>query len=176
MPQRIYKWSVNAFVIIYVFVLTLWLLYPTPLRTALLTPFSTTVVYMGLWQGWGVFSPNIRRTDITLGANITYNDGTVYAWAFPRIDKCGLVEKMYVERYRKFGYDHANWDDHSYMWNDFARYVGRVNKRNGKKIVSIELFKAWCKLRPMEQALRGEREGQHFSRYFVYHPTAEDRI
>ncbi len=176
MRQRIYKYAVNTFVITYVFVLTWWLLYPTPLRTAILKPFVSPVVYFGLWQGWGVFSPNIRRTDVTLGANITYDDGMVYTWGFPRIDKCGLIEKMYMERYRKFGYDHANWDDHSYMWNDFSRYIGRINRRSGKKIVSIELFKTWCKLCPMEQALRGERNPEHFSRYYVYHPSAEDRL
>jgi hypothetical protein len=129
-----------------------------------------------MWQGWGVFSPNIRKTSMVLGANIIYDDGLRRVWEFPRIDKCDLMDKLFLERYRKFGYDHANWDEHKYMYPDYARFIARTAARPQHSITKIELFKYYFNLLPMEREMSGERDPQHFVKYFVFKPERGETL
>jgi hypothetical protein len=152
---------VHAFVILYIFVVGLWLVYPCPLRAVLLRPFAATVDYIGLWQGWGVFSPNIRKCNVTLDANVYYDDGSKIVWQYPRIDQMPLLDKLYKERYRKFGYDHLNWESDNYLWPRFAEYVAGLNAKPGKRVVAVEFNRHWRNILTPELELAGKHDQDH---------------
>jgi hypothetical protein len=167
--------AVNLFIITYVFVLAWWLIYPCPLRTAILQPVSQHVMYWGLWQGWGVFSPNISRNCVNVTANLLYDDGTTKTWEFPRPETYGYVDQMYLERWRKFGYDHASRPNYAYLHPDFARWIARLNAQQGKKVVQVDLYRHVQKLLPYTAKSKGERGPLKSAKYFSYRLKPEEQ-
>lgn len=159
---------VNAFILTYVWVLFWWLVYPTPLRTAMLKPFASAVVFSGLWQGWGVFSPNVRKRSIILFARVTYTNGTSDIWLYPRLDHMDVTKRAVLERYRKFACDHINWEENSYLWPDFAKFVARLHSDDTRRVRSVDLYRMWKDLLPPERVLAGERMKFVSNRFYHY--------
>lgn len=63
----------------------------------------------GFWQYWDMFSPNPASVDLYLEADVTFQDGKVTRFKYPRIFNLPIHEKYFKERYRKF-YENANSD------------------------------------------------------------------
>lgn len=64
----------------------------------------------GFWQYWDMFSPNPASVDLYLEADVTFKNGTVTRFKFPRVYTLPIHMKYFKERYRKF-YENANSDD-----------------------------------------------------------------
>lgn len=69
----------------------------------------------GLWQGWDMFAPNPSSTDLWFDADVTYKDGTVKHFAYPRMKALPIPVKLVKERFRKF-YERVNQDQYNYIW------------------------------------------------------------
>lgn len=123
----------------------LWLSPACPLRDSMLKPFLSYLNFFGLWQGWSVFeSP--RKYNEYLTALITFKDGSTKAWEFPRMEKMGIVEKMFKEKYRRWTNDCVSDESKPFLWPDAARYVARLNNdrlENPPNTVSIVRHWTW---------------------------------
>ena len=120
----------------------LWLSPACPLRDAMLKPFLGYLNFFGLWQGWSVFeSP--RKYNEYLTARITFEDGSQRSWDFPRMEKMGVIEKMFKEKYRRWTNDCVADETKPFLWPDAARYVARRNRNQTNQPVTVAIIRHW---------------------------------
>lgn len=160
---------INAFIVAYVVLLSLTLMPGSwAWRNAVLRMFNPIILYAGLWQNYSVFSPNVRDINLHIEAIVTYQDGTQIVWPFPRMERLPLFHRIYLERYRKFGHDHLNWDHERVLWPDFARFVARrMNDRGDNKPREIVLKRYWQRIPPPQVGL-GRPAPEHINAYEFY--------
>jgi hypothetical protein len=87
-------------------------------------------------------------------SQITYRDGSQKVWEFPRMEKMGIIEKMFKEGYRRWGNDCVCDKDQSYLWPDAARYIARANAHPGNPPVSVSIIRHWSWIDPPNVALK----------------------
>jgi hypothetical protein len=88
-----------------------------------------TEVYMwptGIWQSWDMFAPNPSDWEGYVTADITYKDGTVKKYTYPRMYELGLGIKYFKERYRKF-LERAHHKNHAWIRPRFALRIAVKN-------------------------------------------------
>lgn len=120
----------------------LWLSPACPLRDAMLKPFLGYLNFFGLWQGWSVFeSP--RKYNEYLTAQITFANGSQKSWDFPRMEKMGVIEKMFKEKYRRWTNDCVADETKPFLWPDAARYVARQNRSQTNQPVKVAIIRHW---------------------------------
>lgn len=134
--------AISLLVIWHAFALFIWLMPGnTPLVQACLGTVRPYLVGTSLVQSWQMFSPNPDNTDVFLSANITYADGSVRPYTFPRMVDMGYAKRYREERWRKF----TEVGTHSVqpvIWAAFARYAARVNDHTpNNPPVSVELIR-----------------------------------
>jgi len=97
----------------------------------------------GLYQDWGIFSPNPQQLVVYLEGHINYPDGTSSVWQLP--SRSGLGE--YVDfRWREFG-NCLRPDDWS--WRPLAEYVAHQAQRaNGRPPMQVSLVCRVSEVRP----------------------------
>ncbi len=125
----------------------LWLSPDCSLKQQLITPFIGYLNYFGMWQGWSVFE-HPRTYNEYLTALVTFKDGSKKIWEFPRMEKMGIIEKMFKEGFRRWGNDCVSDINDSFLWPDAARYVARNNIRTGNPPVSVSIIRHWTWIDP----------------------------
>lgn len=120
----------------------LWLCPPCALRTELIAPFVSYLNFFGLWQGWSVFEQP-RQYNGYLTAVVTFRDGSQKVWEFPRMEKLGLIEKMFKERYRRWTNDCVSDESKQYLWPDAARYIARLNRDGQNPPAFVTIVRHW---------------------------------
>jgi hypothetical protein len=150
-PLARHRWGrvlVNAFILWHLFALTIWLLPQCALRQdciALVTPYMT---YTGFMQGWTMFSPNPANMDLYVEARITYADGRVRGWNFPRMVRLGYLDRYRQERWRKL-IENGHLDENQMVWPSLARYAARRNNLYpGNPPVSVALVRHFRPIPP----------------------------
>lgn len=107
---------------------------------------SPVNIYMnctGLWQGWDMFAPNPANTDFYGSAIVTYQNGLVREFKYPRLYEMGIWDKFLNERYRKF-WERVHPDSESYIWKYVANQIARkMNRDPGNPPVRVKLFRHW---------------------------------
>ena len=132
--------------------IVLWDCPACPLRDQLIKPFIGYLNFFGLWQGWSVFEkPRLYNGYLT--AVVQFQDGSRRTWEFPRMEKLGLVEKMFKERYRRWANDCVSDVNDSYLWPDAARYIARLYRRPENPPVSVSIIRHWAWILPPEKGL-----------------------
>jgi hypothetical protein len=129
-----------------------WVSPDSEFKQKIITPFISYLNYFGLWQGWAVFE-HPRTYNEYMTAQIIYNDGTEKTWEFPRMEKLDWVQKLFKEKYRRWGNDCVADEDTSFLWPDAARYIARTNNVAGNPPVSVSLIRHWIWIDPPETGL-----------------------
>src|SRR5438132_1633130 len=92
---------INAFILWHLFALTIWLLPESALRQSCFGLVSPYMTWTGFMQSWSLFSPNPAPMEVYVEARITYADGRVRSWVYPRMVNMGYLERYRRERFRK---------------------------------------------------------------------------
>ncbi len=134
--------AISLLILWHAFALFVWLMPGnTPIVQACLGTVRPYLVTTSLVQSWQMFSPNPDNTDVFLSANITYADGSVRPYTFPRMATMDYAKRYREERWRKF----TEVSTHSVqpgLWAAAARYAARVNDTNpNNRPVSVELIR-----------------------------------
>lgn len=134
--------AISLLILWHAFALFIWLMPGnTPIVQACLGIVRPYLVTTSLAQSWQMFSPNPDNTDVFLSARITYADGRVRPYTFPRMVSMGYAERYREERWRKF----TEVGTHSVqpmLWAAFARYAARVNNHTpNNPPVSVEIIR-----------------------------------
>jgi hypothetical protein len=140
----IYKTVVSVAVLAYVFAVGVYLFPESPARTKLVAPMRGVIDYAGLWQSYVVFSPNPRTINVDVTAEISFSDGSMVTWHYPRMDQLNQIERIVKERYRKYGLEHLNNDKEAMLRKDFARYLARQYKAEDKLPTQVKLIRHWA--------------------------------
>lgn len=99
--------------------------------------------FFGLEQDFGVFAPKPRDSNPHLTAIITYADGTTKLWTYPRMERINLLDRIRMERYRKYFDDNVAWQRFEKLWPDLARWIARQNfndPTNPPTMVTLQRF------------------------------------
>lgn len=174
---RIYKCTVTAGILAYAWAVLLWMIPDNPSRNRLIQPLRPIVMYLGLWQSFVVFSPNPRPYNLSVTAEIKYDDGSVSTWHYPRMDQLSYFDRIQKERYRKYGLEHLAADKDKYLRPDFARYLARMHATPGKHPVEISLIRHWVQILPPAQGM-GKQLAPHLRHYtfFTYKVKEGDLV
>jgi len=139
-----FSWSrfwLNAFILWNLFALGIWLLPNSELRQTVSEVVRPYLMLTGLAQGWTMFSPNPSDVDLYIEARITYADGQVRGWSYPRMIDMGYVERYRRERFRKM-IEIANQDTSRMVWPSLARYAARRNNTDPRnRPVAVDLVR-----------------------------------
>lgn len=139
------------------------------------SPTKFYLLFSGFWQYWDMFSPNPASTDFYGTAKITYKDGTVKDYQYPRMYSLGLAEKYVSERYRKF-YERAHPEAYQWIWPTFAQRIALKNfKDPANPPVKVVLTRHWLKIeQPGEPPATEYRSYDYFTydvdQNLLYHP------
>jgi hypothetical protein len=130
---------VSAFLVWHLFAVTIWLLPESALRQSCFGLVSPYMTLTGFMQSWSMFSPSPASMDVYVEARVTYADGRVRSWNFPRMRDLGYIERYRHERFRKL-IEMASPDVNRVAWPTLARYAARRNNiypRNPPVSVSL---------------------------------------
>lgn len=102
----------------------------------------------GLWQSWDMFAPRPSDWEGYVTATITYKDGTVKEYMYPRMYELGLGIKYFKERYRKF-LERAHADAYAWIRPRFALRIALKNYTDpGNPPTKVELHRRWFTVPP----------------------------
>ena len=138
---------INAFVILHLYIIFFWGMPGSNLRSLAIVPVQSYVLKTGLWHSWDMFSPDPLAVNFNLEAHITFQDGSIRIWEFPRMEQLGFWERYQKERYRKWR-ERVRQDIYSMVWPDTARFIARLNNHGTNPPVKVVLVRHWGPIPP----------------------------
>jgi hypothetical protein len=141
---------------------TEWVLVENQRYLKTFQPLQVYLFSTGFWQYWDMFSPNPSQTDYWCDADVTYKDGLVKRYQYPRIFNLSLAHKFVSERYRKF-YERVNNPDYRFIWAPFAQRIALLNDDPKNPPVKIALRNHWKQVMPP-----GMRQPQGYNEKLFY--------
>jgi hypothetical protein len=170
------EWSrrevvISGFILFHIIALVLWCFGLERPRTRVGKGLDVYMVYSGLSQGWAMFAPNPTSLNSHVEAEITYQNGRVRVWRFPRPEEIGYFERMFTERFRKWANDRLRMDANAALWPDAARYIARLNDDPTNRPVTVALVRYWSQIGP--PGSKQPEPWQHTT-FFTYTVTPAD--
>lgn len=123
------------------------------LRERLCRPLKPIMEVLGLWQSWIVFAPELRRSNFHVLAGITYDDGSMQLFEFPRQERLTGIEKMRAERFRKWSKDRVSDPHYSFVLSDAARYIARLHADPLRRPLYVDFFSLSAPIPPPANGL-----------------------
>ncbi len=131
------------------------------------SPIKFYLLETGFWQYWDMFAPNPSGVDIWCDAKVTYKDGAVKAYQYPRMALLPVGEKFIKERYRKF-YERVSLPEHSFLWPTFAQRIALINDGTAlNPPVQVQLFHHWLRVPGPGETVETEYSKRLFFTYEV---------
>ncbi|MBN9501790.1 MAG: hypothetical protein BGO01_06285 [Armatimonadetes bacterium 55-13] len=120
---------------------------------------------VGFWQYWDMFAPNPASTDLYLTAEVTFKNGQVKPFKFPRVYDFSIPEKYAKERYRKF-FENANGADERFASPYVAQRIALESFTDpANPPVTVTLTRNFYQIQPPGQPQ--PTEYSHFT-YYTY--------
>lgn len=115
---------------------------------SLSNPLTWYVESSGVWQYWDMFAPNPASVDIWFDAQVTFKDGTIATFKYPRMKTLPIPEKYFRERYRKY-LERLTVDNYAWKWPHTGYWVAKESwKDPSNPPVKIELVRHWKNILP----------------------------
>jgi hypothetical protein len=174
-PGKVFRTVFSVCIIAYAFALLVQMGPESPPRNRLIKLVSPVLDYPALWQNFAVFSPEPRESNIYISAVVTFADGSSQYFAYPRLDRLSLWDRMQKERYRKYALDNVYKDDDRGLWPDMARYVARLFYHAGRKPIAVSLQRNFSDIPAPEKGIgKPLPVGYDSATFFVYYVKPED--
>lgn len=161
--------AISAFLAFQIAAIASWCL---PVNSQLNDRWKQTIgPYMrwsGLFQAWDMFAPDPVKLNSYVDAQVTFRNGASRTWSFPRMDRLGLVDRYFKERYRKFSTEYLRMDTFAAMWPDAARFIARANFDAANPPVTVQLTRHWSEIYPPTESGLGERSPWRKFAFFTY--------
>jgi hypothetical protein len=111
-----------------------------PLKRVLSAYLQTT----GLWQDWSMFSPDPLGINLHVEAKVRYRDGREASYTLPRLHLLSQMDRILMERYRKWVVDWLRVDGNSHLWSGATRFILKnLPSSPDNPVVSIRLVRYW---------------------------------
>lgn len=122
-PSNFWKFVVSAFMFTYVASVVVWCFDEIPFKKEL-SPLSHWInIADGGVQHWSLFSPDVRSVIYHETALISYKDGTMKLYEFPRMQKLNDWEKFKHEKLRKLFSDNIPWPGYESFLPNIAQFL-----------------------------------------------------
>ncbi len=136
------RFVITGFVLFHLLGMFCWALpIDLPLIQALKNFLHPYFSLCNLDQTWNMFAPDPLVANSYELAQITFEDGSLSIWSFPRMEDLSLLDRYKKERYRKFTNDWLWREQHSELWPDTAHYIAREASKSLKRPSSIRLIR-----------------------------------
>lgn len=144
---------------------------------------SLYVDYTGLEQRWTMFAPNPTSLNAYVEAEISFEDGSMDTWIFPRPTKMTFWEIILGgDRYCTIAERYLKYERHAEIWSDVASYVENTIARleaDGKKreIKKIQFYRYHNYVENPEKVfiLHGEKAPYEKEATYYFYPSAKVR-
>jgi hypothetical protein len=124
-------------------------------------PIDYYLSYFSLYQDWMMFAPNPGRLNVTIQAEIEFDDGSSEKYDFPDPMQLSIFKKYrYGEKMRKILSEGIRKEENSYLWKDTARFVLRqMEQSHFHKIpTKVRLYRIWDEVPNLEKQFRSHSE------------------
>ena len=160
---------ISLLIVFYIFLATIWLSRDSnPITGRLAKVFSQFILTVGLDQNWSLFSPTLRNINMHNVAMVTFRDGSVKLYEWPRMDRSNRLEQWRNEKYRKMFIDCIPWPTYSDMYPSVARFVARANANPNNPPEKVSLGYFWNFIPQPEQAVSQENL-PYQTKYYCYY-------
>lgn len=148
LSESVKKVLISTFVLLHLTAVATSALPPSEsaMRRQILGLFDPYLNGLALAQQWGMFAPHPPLDNFDVIATVTFRDGRVIQWVFPRMQDLGLVSRYQKERFRKWR-EYVRCDGSSVIWPDAAVWVARrcfADSRNPP--LSVRLTRSWTEI------------------------------
>lgn len=168
---------ISMFVVAYCFLAMIWLLRDSNTGLGrlnqILSPITLTI---GIDQNWSLFSPQIRNFNFHNIALITFRNGAIKLYEWPRMDRPDFYSQRRDEKYRKFFIDCLPWPECKDVLPSTARFVARANANPANPPIKVSLGYFWSFIPPPKR-WTSQSELPYKTRYtcyFTYRVHPED--
>ena len=104
----------------------------------------------GWYQFWGVFAPDPRHMNFHESAVVTYADGTLRLYEFPRMEMYDYYEKFKHEKLRKIFSDNLPWN-HAPALPPTAVYFANAFSDPNNEPVMFTMIREECQTPPPDE-------------------------
>ena len=105
----------------------------------------------GLWQGgWQLFAPDPDKVNVSITANVTFEDGREVIWRSPDWRSMSTWQRFLSFREAEY-IDNIRLDNNAGAWTDFSYYLSRTVKHpeaTNLKPTMIVLTRDWVIIPP----------------------------
>lgn len=134
-----WKVIVSSFIAIYFTSVIIWLFAEIPFQDKL-APYSHWInIADGGVQHWSLFSPSVRHVIYHETAIVSFKDGTMKLYEFPRMEKMNHWEKFKHEKLRKLFGDCIPWPGYEAFLPSVARYLAASNQDGNNQPAMITM-------------------------------------
>ena len=159
---------ISIFVISYCFLSVVWLLRLSDPRFGQLKSLITPIVILeGIDQNWSLFSPELRNFNLHNVAFITFRNGAVKFYEWPRMDRSDMYAQRHDEKYRKLLIDCLPWNESKDVLPSVARFIARANANPANPPVKVTLGYFWSMIPPPTRGVR-QNELPYKTKYSCY--------
>jgi hypothetical protein len=145
---RLKRLAINAFLMFHLIAIAVWAVpFATPLTATWRNLVRPYLLWTGLFQSWDMFSPSPKPINSYVEAIVVYRDGDTRIWAFPRMERLGLKDRYFKERYRKF-VENLKEDANQPLWPDAAKFIARLNNDRPVAEKMVLLVRYWSPIVP----------------------------
>ncbi len=129
-----------------------------------------------LRQAWNLFSPEVRTTNGHQTAIITFADGSLKFYEFPRMEKLDFFGKLKREKLRKMFIDNLPTQGFEQFRPSVARALARANNDRQNPPVLVTLQYHWVNTPPPENWLYRDKFPEHVNHgvELIYKVRPED--
>lgn len=139
-PSNFWKLVVSAFMFTYVAAVVIWCFDEIPFKNEL-APISRWInIADGGVQHWSLFSPDVRSVIYHETAIVSYKDGTMKLYEFPRMEKLSQWEKFKHEKLRKLFSDNIPWAGFENFLPSTAQYLAASNQNQANQPAMVTMI------------------------------------
>ena len=150
--------AISLLIFCYFFCICVWIAPSSQLRSALLKKVAPILTVTGLEQQWNLFGPEVRKINLHGMAIITFADGSMKLYEFPRMDKLDIWRRLKREKMRKMFVERIPTDNHRDFLPAICRSIACANANPDNQPVEITLAYNWCNIPPPDPEHWAPRE------------------
>ncbi len=115
-----------------------------------------------------------KNWTIYLTANVTFADGQVVTWDFPRMEKLDYVTRALKGRYREWAHEYVNEDEYPLVRPEACRFIARQFVSATNRPIKIELVRHWTWIQAPPGLGEIHPQGESEYAFFAYDVRPED--
>lgn len=134
-----WKVLISSFIAIFFGSVIIWLFAEIPFQTRL-APYAHWInIADGGVQHWSLFSPQVRHIIYHETALVSFKDGSLKMYEFPRMEKLNHWEKFRHEKLRKLFGDCIPWDNYKVFLPSVSQFLAlcNSNKDNQPELITM---------------------------------------